>query len=688
MRHGRSSPAARMVRILWLYVGVTVMMLCQGMLMSAFAARIVAVDQAGYPTGARKEAIVTAFADSFHVLTVDTRMILFRGPLAMASLGDPATGLELYKADFTAFTRPGTYLVRTSAGDTSAHFSINDSVYTSVARAALKGFYYQRCGTALLQAHAGPWNHPACHITTDAFFHASAESTGYALTTGGWHDAGDYGKYIVNAGVTVGTLLLAYEVVPASFSFDDLGIPESGNGVPDLLDEVRYELLWMLSMQSAGGGVFFKITKPQFEGFVMPQSDTGFRSIYRISSTATGDFAAVMARAARTYRAFDTTFANRCLAAAAKAWDYLLAHPTIVPANGFTNPPGTATGEYGDGNDSDERLWAAAELFLARGDAGTHAYFRTNYATGGIITNEMAWPDVRALAQIAYLRGTRAGIDGAIQQAIRTSLTTNCGAIITLRDDSGFRTALSPGGYNWGSNSAVLNKAVLLLVGRESGGPAEWEAAALEQLHYVLGTNVHALSFVTGIGERTVMHPHHRPSAADGVLAPVPGLIAGGPNRFITQDPVLQARFTSSTPPAFCYIDDQGSYASNEIAINWNAPLVFVAGYFARSQGGPAGVRESSILPREIRLDQNYPNPFNGTTVIPFTLPRAMDVDLVILDILGRQVARIGLGALGAGDHHAVWDGAGGRVSSGRYFYTLASGGRPASSVRPLVLLR
>lgn len=655
---------------------------------TAPGARLVAVDQAGYPTLARKEAIITAFADSFHVVAAGSRSVVFRGIVEMASLGDPATGLELYKADFTTFTQPGSYLVRTSAGDTSAHFTIGDAVYASVARAALKGFYFQRCGTALLPAHAGLWNHPACHTATDAFFHASAESTGYALSVGGWHDAGDYGKYIVNAGVTVGTLLLAYEVVPASFAYDDLGIPESGNGVPDILDEVRYELNWMLSMQAAGGGVFFKITKPQFEGFIMPQNDTGFRSIYRISSTATGDFAAVMARAARMYRAFDTTFANRCLAAAAKAWEYLVAHPSIVPTNGFTNPPGTATGEYGDGNDSDERLWAAAELYLARGDAGTHAYFRTNYATGGIINNEMAWPDVRALAQVAYMRGTIAGIDVPTQQNIRTSLTNYCGAILTLRDNSGFRTALSPGGYNWGCNSSLLNKAVLLLVGRVSGGPAEWEAAALEQLHYVLGTNAHALSFVTGIGERSVMNPHHRPSASDGVNAPVPGLIAGGPNRNITQDPVLQSHFTASTPPALCYIDDLGSYASNEIAINWNAPLVFVAGYFARQQGGPSGVHGSGTIPRDIRLDQNYPNPFNGSTVIPFTLPRAMDVDLVILDILGRQVARIALGTLSAGDHHTVWDGAGGRVSSGQYFYTLASGGRPASSVRPLVLLR
>jgi endoglucanase len=654
----------------------------------AHAGGIVAVDQAGYPTTARKQAVITAYADSFQVIAAGSHAVMYRGATAMASLGDPATGLELYLADFTAFSAPGTYLVRSSSGDTSAHFLIADSVYGAVARAALKGFFFQRCGTALLVQHAGVWNHPACHVATDAFFHATAESTGYALTTGGWHDAGDYGKYIVNAGVTVGTLLLAYDVAPSRFGYDDLGIPESGNGVPDILDEVRFELNWMLSMQAAGGGVFFKITKPQFEGFVMPQNDTGFRNIYRLSSTATGDFAAVMAQAARLYRPFDSVFADRCLAAAERAWDYLVAHPAIVPAGGFTNPSGTATGEYGDGNDSDERLWAAAELYRSRGDATTHAYVLSNYSANGIVNSEMAWPDVRALAQITYLRATNAGVNTSVQQNIRSSLHSFCAGVIALRDNSGFRTALSVNGYNWGCNSNVLNKAVLLLIGREAGGPAEWEAAALEQLHYILGTNVHALSFVTGIGSRSTLHPHHRPSGADGVTAPVPGLLAGGPNRNISQDPVLQSRFTSSTPAAYCYADDQGSYASNEIAINWNAPLVFVAGYFARPGGGASGVRPESSFPEEIRLGQNYPNPFNGTTVIPFTLAQTMDVELTVTDLLGRRVAFVPLGTRSPGVHQAVWHAGEGRISSGQYYYALSSGGRPVSAVRPLVLLR
>ena len=194
----------------------------------------------------------------------------------------------------------------------------------------------------------------------------------------------------------------------------------------------------------------------------------------------------------------------------------------------------------------------------------------------------MSWANVRTLAQCAYLRGTREGANTLARDNIRQSLLSLCQNILILRDNSGFRTALGTGEYYWGSNSQALNNAVLLILGRNEGGLQNGKRPPLEQLHYVLGVNVHGQSFVTGIGARTVMHPHHRPSGSDGIVAPVPGLLAGGPNHNITNDPVLSARFTSATPPALCYVDDQGSYASNEICINWNAPLVFVAGYFAK----------------------------------------------------------------------------------------------------------
>jgi len=654
----------------------------------AQAAGIVAVDQAGYTARARKTAIVTVYADSFQVIDAVTRAEKHRGAIDMASLGDAATGMELYRADFNTLSVSGEYFVRTSTGDTSIHFTISDSVYTPVFRASLKGFFYQRCGVALPQTFAGLWWHPACHTSTDAMFHSTAESTGVAQASGGWHDAGDYGKYVVNAGITVGTLLMAYEWFPSSFAADNLQIPESGNGVPDILDETRHELTWLFTMQAAGGGVFFKITKPQFEGFVMPNNDPGQRYIYRLSSTATGDFAAMMARAARVYAPFDSVFAEKCLGAAARAWQYLQASPSIVPTGGFKNPSGTATGEYGDGDDSDERLWAAVELYLANGDNAAHTYFLNNYASKGIINGAMSWGNVRTLAECAYLRGSRSGINPNVQESIRQSLLSYCQGVLNLRDNSGFRAAIRTNDYYWGSNSLVLNNAVLLILGKGAGGNQEFEEAALEQLHYILGANVHGQSFVTGIGARSTLHPHHRPSGSDGIAAPVPGLLSGGPDRNINDDPVLAAKFTTSTPPALCYVDDQGSYASNEIALNWNAPLVFVAGYFAQDLASTSVSPEGTRLPRDIHLNQNFPNPFNGSTVISFSLSHAMDVELHVVDLLGRKVSSMRLGPLAAGEHRTVWSAEGSMLSSGLYFYFLASAGRPASDVRTLVLLR
>jgi endoglucanase len=652
------------------------------------AGHVVGVNQAGYTVAARKVSVMTTYADSFQVINAATRQAVYRNATGMATLGDAATGMDLYNADFSSIQTPGEYVLYTSAGDSSQHFLIADSVYNQAYRKSLKGFYYQRCGAALTSTCAQAYAHGVCH-TADGTFHSTAEGTGTMEVKGGWHDAGDYGKYVVNGGISVWTLLAAYEWFPEKYAADDLNIPESGNGIPDILDEARYELQWFFKMQrSSDGGVYFKVTHENFEGFIMPQNDGGVRYIYQISSTATGNFVAAMARAARVFKPFDSTFASTCLAAAVKGWQYLQAHPSIVPSGGFKNPSGTVTGEYGDGSDNDERLWAAAELYLANGDVSAQAYFTANYASGGIVTGTMAWPYVKPLAELAFLRGTRSGIDTGIKSQIRQSLITYAGSLLTLRENSGFGAALAVYDYNWGSNSQALNNAILMIMAAEEGGQASLKQAACDQLHYVLGMNVHGQSFVTGVGARHTMHPHHRPSGADGIAEPVPGLISGGPNHNVSQDPVLAAHFTSSTPAALCYVDDQGSYASNEICINWNAPLVFVAGYFnlgtVTSVGDPSG----SLHEERFRLDQNYPNPFNGATRITFTLRRDEQLEFHVIDILGKTVLKKNLGMCASGEHQFLWtatDQHGSPLSSGAYFYFLEGTNR--SSVRKLVLL-
>ncbi|HAP37029.1 MAG TPA: glycoside hydrolase family 9 [Bacteroidetes bacterium] len=630
----------------------------------------VMVNQAGYFPNGQKIFFTTTLADSFRVVEKSTNAVAFSGKLTLSKANDPSTGLTVYKGDFSSLKQPGTYYVSVSLSEQSYEFSISDTVFHSVFHKSLKGFYFQRCGQSLNALFAGIYARAGCH-GNDGTYHSTSDSTGFRSASGGWHDAGDYGKYIVNAGVTVGTLLMAYELFPTRFSYDNLGILESKNSVPDILDEVRFELNWMLKMQHSGGGVYFKLTREQFEGFVMPSADNATRYLYQISTTATGDFAAVFARAARVYKPFDQKFSDSCLAVSRRAWAYLQSHPSIVPTGGFKNPSGTATGEYGDGNDSDERLWAAAELFSTTGEPEFNSYYSTRYATGALLSQPMGWPNVRTMAHLAYLYTKQATASTLNKIALRQSLLDYGTSLVNATKSDGFSVAISKDEYYWGSNSGVLNKAILLILASRENSDASMLNAALAQLNYILGNNAHNISFVTGIGAHHVLHPHHRPSSADGIVAPVPGLLSGGPEQG-RSDPVLQAKFSAVTPPAMIYTDEEGSYASNEIAINWNAPLVFVAGYFA-AEGTSTGIglREESQL-NEFQLHQNYPNPFNPSTKINYQLPVNNHVSLRVYDSIGREVKTLVNEEQEAGQYSATFNAS--TLASGLYFYNMQAG--------------
>ncbi|HTX19053.1 MAG TPA: glycoside hydrolase family 9 protein [Bacteroidota bacterium] len=643
------------------------------------------VDQAGYLPDRAKSVYFVQADDSFYVVNTTSGAVQFRGvirPLQTSTAKDPASGLKTYLGDFSALTAEGTYRITTTSGDTSYPFTISARAFEDVFKKSLKGYYYQRCGGTLPSQYAGLWARTTCH-TDDGTFHSTADKTGHAVTTGGWHDAGDYGKYVVNAGVTLGTMLMSYELFPSKVRYDDLNIPESGNSVPDLLDEARYELNWFLTMQDAAdGGVYFKVTTANFDAFEMPNMDSGTRYIYQKSSTATADFAAVMAQAARIFKPFDTTYASQCLSAARLAWQYLAAHTSIVPTGGFRNPTGTSTGEYGDNNDSDERLWAAAELFVTTGEDSYHSYFKAHYDDAGIFSTTMGWADVRSMAHAAYLFGVQAKADTAIRLELRSNLATRCASLLSIVDADGLNVSLMPAEYTWGSNSVALNNGVILVFGYLALGNNDYFNAALSQLNYILGCNRHDMTFVTGVGSASPMHPHHRPSASDGIVAPVPGLMSGGPDKYL-DDPTLQADFSSSTPPAACYVDDQNSYASNEIAINWNAPLVFLSGFFNESPA--TGVAHPAPLsPETFRLSQNYPNPFNPSTTIAFQLAEASHVDLKVYDILGRLTRTLVDERKGAGSYSVTFDGS--ALPSGVYMYRLQAG--TATATKKMILVK
>lgn len=628
------------------------------------------INQEGYKTDLPKIFYTNFVANNFDVVEVETGSTFFSTNLQLINSNDPATGMTIRKGDFSSLNRNGNYFIRLNTNDTSYHFSINGNVFDNLYSKSLKSFYFQRCGSQLFFTHAGQYQRNTCH-TGDAFFHSSTGQSGFKFSRGGWHDAGDYGKYIVNAGISVATLLMAYEYFPSYFNNDDLNIPESNNGIPDILDEAKYEVQWFLTMQDSDGAVYFKVTKEQFEPFVMPSQDSGMRYIYQKSTTATGDFIAVLARFYRVYKSYDSAFANTCLNAAINGWNWLSNQISIVPPGGFHNPPGTSTGEYGDNNDYDERLWAAAELFEATGDQSYKDYYEFNYNTAGLFNSTMGWQNVRTLAHITYLFSNQTNANSTIKSELRTSLNSYCLTLLNKVNTNGFGVSINPGEYFWGSNSQVLNNAVLFILSHTKNNNPDFLSAALTQMNYSVGSNAHNISFVTGCGKTYPMHPHHRPSEVDGIVEPIPGLIVGGPNQYLN-DPVLQQHFNQNTPPALCYIDDVGSYASNEVAINWNAPLVFVSGYF-KDYTITSVDEEKEHSPQGFYLEQNFPNPFNSSTRIEWFSPNGGFQKLQLFDSLGREIKTIAEGFFPSGLHSVLFT-IGNELPSGIYCYRLTDG--------------
>lgn len=536
------------------------------------------IDQTGYLPDAPKTAMVAAKAraSEFFVRRASDDFIEFKGKLA-APVADADSGDTVQIADFTLFEKSGEYYLDVPNVGKSWKFAIGKDVYARAYYLAMRSFYGQRCGVAVdLSPDFPQFKHAACHLK--GAFHSSSGESGAHASAKGWHDAGDYGRYVVNSGISTATLLWTYEIFGEKIGKINLKIPESGNGAPDILNEIRWNLDWMLSMQDAAdGGVFQKQTSENFADFVMPEKDDSISYVIGMgkepfkSSCATADLAAVAAIAARVYKPFDKDYADKNLAAAKSAWRWLGENPNVL----YKNPTGILTGEYGDKNCGDERLWTSAELWRTTGNENYRRYFLENYGqykTAINSENPPSWASVAPLALWSYALDKR-NKDAAAAE-IKKGIIKAADEIVERTKRSGYRTSMTTNNYIWGSNSVAANYGMQLLIANELKNDARYRQTAIENLHYLLGRNTFSLSFVTQTGENPFRHPHHRPSAADENIEPYPGLLAAGPNRG-RQDAAMK-KLSVNLPPAKMYLDEQESYASNEVAINWNAPLVFL----------------------------------------------------------------------------------------------------------------
>jgi endoglucanase len=485
--------------------------------------------------------------------------------------------------------------------EVSQLFDVSPSIYRKLKYDALAYFYYNRSGIpiALPWAKEFQWTRPAGHLS-DAKVPCVGKPCGYSLDVhGGWYDAGDYGKYVVNGGIALWTLFNLYERTKylgtsvGDFADGKLSIPENSNGIDDLLDEARWELEFLMRMQvpkgqPLAGMVHHKIHDNSWTmlGHTPPEQGTN-RGLHPPSTAATLNLVATAAQGARIFRESDPMFAALCMSVAQTAWHAALAHPAIYASPMNRN----GGGPYDDDDVSDEFYWAAAELFVTTGDSEYFAHLSKSKHFLGIseatkhehVTNwsAMTWQSTASLGTISLAVVPNA-VDAEALAKMRKNVVKAADGYLQMISSSGFRVAMrkgSNGHYPWGSNSFLLNNGIIMGLAGDFTGDRRYLQGVSEVMDYLFGRNPLAFSYVSGYGEQSLQNPHHRFWAHQRCRrcpGPPPGAVAGGPNSRLP-DPT--GKRVSGCPVLKCYVDQAEAWGENEVAINWNAPLAWVAAY-------------------------------------------------------------------------------------------------------------
>lgn len=523
------------------------------------------VNQAGYAPEDVKRATLSG-DEGYTLFSAEGKEIL-KGKKELRP--DDNSGENTAVIDFSEVKEEGCYYFTDGKGNKSASFIIGKGHYNEALFASMKMFYFQRCGMELEEKYAGKFARKACHC-----------GGGYLLEDkkirrkmlGGWHDAGDYGRYVTAGAVALAHIFYGYELFPEALTLD-LNIPESGGKLPDILAECKYELDWILDMQEEDGGVHHKCTSQNFCGFIMPDEDDLDMVITPVSSLATADFAAIMAQASRIYRKFDASYADTLAAAARKSWQWLMENPSFV----FENPREVTTGTYEDMCDTDERLWAATEMFRLDGSDEAKRVILSVLELK-ISLSSLGWADVGGLGTLAVICSGPEAFGEDLYNRMLLKWMDEADRLVEVAQRNDFGLALRPREFTWGSNMVVLTNAMLLCVAHYLTKDVKYLQTAQYQLDYIFGRNANDLSYVTGIGERAFKHPHLRPTEADGIDEPIPGFVSGGPN-FRPCDEAANMDNMGDKPAMKRYVDHWQSYSTNEITIYWNSPLVFALGY-------------------------------------------------------------------------------------------------------------
>jgi endoglucanase len=676
----------------------------------------------GYRTHSLKKASIKAAAISVFYVVADPSGVTALAGTASSFGTNPDTSEAIWIADFSSVTTPGTYYLDVPGTGKSFDFKIGDGVFTPAFYAVFRGFYLWRCGTAVTGTHyyqgvTNTYTHAACHVS-DAYKDGIGGGHVIKNGTAGWHDAGDFNKYVVNAGVTFGVLGKAWEYLKPNIEGIPMNLPAAPSAYPEYLRELKWETDWLLKMQAADGSVYHKLTAVNFCcDWAMPEDSIEDRFFIPYSTAATADFAAMMAQAYRLFSPYDNAYANQCLSAARLSYGKLTSTAGNVSAYNTIFNGGPAfycapldvtftTGSYETG-DTDDRIWAAAEMWESTGQAAMLADFETRAnALGSKISFAMDWGDVKNLGMFTYYNSARPGKSSTLMNAIRNNTISTADTYVNNVNSHGYGRVLGTQ-YWWGVNGAVARASLTLYMANQMSPKADYVDAANEILNYLFGRNYNCRSMVTGLGYNATLHPHDRRSSTDGIVLPWPGYLAGGPQ-----------------PNATSWSDSEGDYTTNEIAINWNSALVFALAWLKDAPvfatptitGTPPTVTVSptitethtvtptwtitqthtvtptaTITPTEIfdALEINehytYPNPSSGAPVT-FRIANKGWIEKIKIRIFSysaRKIGEVEEGGLSTSLKNDIkWDPPYKKLGNGLYYYIMEAQGKNTPIVR------
>ena len=587
----------------------------------------VKVNQVGYLPNGPKYATIGNYLGSagvmecnpstFEIWDAAINQIVYSGTPVFRAYDPSLSGEKIYECDFSAFKTWGRYFIYVPGIGRSYEFVVGDTAYNQTYYTAMRAFYYQRCGTALVTPYSDArWAHPICH-NNDGIIHSSWTNSplynnepvnSIVNVTGGWHDAGDYGKYIPNGTLAAWRLFFMYELYPGNFYDNELNIPESGNGVPDILDELKWQMDGEMNMQMPDGGVAERVITTNW-ALCTPDKDTANRYLTEKTTYTTAEYSAIMAMAYRDFKKYWPDYADNCLARSKKAFQFLLNHTQSLPVGGYTPAPGIGSGPYIDSSgDTDERAWAAAEIYKSTGDTFYQNKFFDywNYYTP--FFGEWNLIEFHQIpASFAYAT-TSFPVDQNKVDAIKNDFLNNYieAQLVPQTDQNYYRNANRtdvPQWIGWGSFAQSSKYSWWFIVAHYLSGnylkaDNRYINYALINLNTQLGLNPQDKTYITGVGYNYPKNPCHRPSIHDGVVEPVPGIPVFGPIGHLSEanvyDGAVESKdnlyptgeYETDPYPIFRkYFDCYQNVGMSEFSIGDEAITASVFGYFKNTLG-------------------------------------------------------------------------------------------------------